>query len=142
MSAPTTPATAGPSGRTAALVLVAVALVSMLAVPVRSWFVQQARIADAEAQLAATQATLDDLTAQKDRAQDKQVIEREARTRLNYVFPGEVGVVLLTPQDGLASAAEPPQTWFDSLWQTVDSASGRGETALGEPIQVRPSAPR
>jgi cell division protein FtsB len=141
-SAPTLPVIAEPSGRTAALVLVAVALVAMLAVPVRSWFVQQARISEAEAQLAATEEVLADLTAQKERWQDKQVVEREARTRLNYVFPGEVGVVLVAPQAAPAAGDELPETWFDSLWQTVDSASGRGETALGDPIQVRPTAPR
>jgi type II secretory pathway pseudopilin PulG len=141
-SAPTLPVIAGPSGRTAALVLVAVALVAMLAVPVRSWFVQQARISDAEAQLAATEEVLDELSAQKERWQDKQVVEREARTRLNYVFPGKVGVVLVAPQAAPTAGDEPPETWFDSLWQPVDSASGRAETALGDPIQVRPTAPR
>lgn len=114
----------------------------MLAIPVRTWFLQQAHIADAEAELATAEARVADLQRQKNLWQDPTYVEQQARLRLNYVKPGEVGIVVTRPPDEQAAAAGQPQTWFDSLWQTVDSASGRGETALGEPVQVRPSAPR
>jgi len=139
--APTRPASPGPSGRTAALVLVAAVLVAMLALPVRSWFLQQARIADAQAELAATEEQLSQLRDEQQGWQDKTFVEQQARLRLNYVLPGEVGIVVLQPA-AQPTGAQQPETWYDSLWQTVDSASGRGETAIGDPVQVRPSAPR
>ena len=131
----------GPSGRTAALVLVLAVLVTMLALPVRSWFLQQAQIADAQASLAATEQRIAALEAERQRWQDDTYVGEQARLRLNYVLPGEVGIVVLQP-DEAPPVAERPETWYEGLWQTVDSASGRGETTLGEPVQVRESAPR
>ncbi len=131
----------GPSGRTAALVLVVAVLVSMLALPVRSWFLQQAQIADAHATLAATEERIAALEAEQRRWQDDGYVAEQARLRLHYVRPGEVGIVVLQPDDA-PTAAQEPATWYDSLWQTVESASGRGQTALGDPVQVRETAPR
>ncbi len=138
-SAPTRPM--GPSGRTAALVLVAAALVAMLALPVRSWFLQRAQIAEVQADLAATEASIAALQEQQQQWRDDAYVEEQARLRLNYVRPGEVGIVVLGPA-GSEASTEQPQTWHESLWQTIDSASGRGQSALGEPVQVRESAPR
>lgn len=141
-SAPS-PVNAGPSGRTAALVLVAAVLVAMLALPVRNWFLQQARIAEAEGRLLHLQEQIEALEAEERRWSDPAVIERQARLRLNYVRPGEVGVVVLEPDvDPPLSAPGPPQTWLDALWRSVDAASGRGDAAAREQFQVRPSAPR
>jgi hypothetical protein len=113
----------------------------MLAMPVRTWFLQQAQISQAQQQLEAVTSQVAKLQQQQKQWKDKAFVEQQARERLNYVYPGEVGVVVLQP----ATAPTPdqqPKTWYDSLWQTVDSASGRGQTALGEPVQVRPDAPR
>lgn len=123
------------------LVLVAAVLVAMLALPVRSWFLQQAQIADTRETLAARQAQVEQLHRDKKDWQNKAYFEQQARLRLNYVYPGETGVVVLQG-DELTQPAEQPATWYDSLWQTVESASGRGETAVGDPVQVRDSAPR
>lgn len=141
-AAPARPAQSGTSGRTAVLVLVAAVLVAMLALPVRSWFLQRASIAEAQQQLAASQASISELSQEQRDWQDKAHIEEQARLRLNYVYPGEVGIVVIGPDEPAVAAQEEPRTWYDSLWQTVESASGRGQTALGDPIQVRDSAPR
>jgi len=132
----------GPSGRTAVLVLVAAVLVAMLALPIRSWFLQQAQIADMEAALAETDAALAALELQRRDWRDDAYVEQQARLRLNYVFPGEVGIVVLTPQDEQLAGGGRPGTWYESLWQSVESASGRGDAAVGEPVEVRESAPR
>lgn len=124
------------------MVLVAAALVAMLALPVRTWFLQQARIAEAEAELSSAQDRVAQLQQQQTMWQDPLYVEQQARLRLNYVKPGEAGVVVIKPNAGLSASGSQPRTWYDSLWQTVESASGRGETALGDPVQVRPSAPR
>jgi cell division protein FtsB len=131
----------GPSGRTAALVLVAAVLVAMLALPVRAWFLQQAQIADARGALSSLEEQIGDLEEQQRQWKDPAFLEEQARLRLNYVSPGEAGIVVLRPAESQESAQE-SATWFDSLWQTVDSAAGRGTTTLGDPVQVRESAPR
>ena len=141
MSSTTAVRPEGPSGRTAALVLVVAVLVAMLAIPVRSWFLQQAQIADARGAVAATEERIAALEAEEERWQDPAFVAEQARLRLHYVMPGEVGIVVLQPDDA-TKPAQQPATWYESLWQTVDSAAGRGQTALGEPVQVRESAPR
>ncbi len=133
----------GPSGRTAVLVGLAAVLVVMLAVPVRAWFLQQAKLADVRAELAATSAQIRGLQQERQDWLDDAYVQEQARQRLNYVLPGEAGVVVLQPENGdTATDGAQPRTWYEGLWQTVESASGRGATAVGDPVQVRPSAPR
>jgi hypothetical protein len=122
-------------------VLVVAVLVAMLALPVRSWFLQQAQIADAQGAIVATEERIAALEQEQALWGDPAHVAEQARLRLHYVMPGEVGIVVLQPDDA-PTAADQPATWYESLWQTVDSASGRGQTALGEPVQVRESAPR
>ena len=122
------------------LVLVVAALVVMLALPIRSWFVQRSQIAAVREDLAATQAQLADLQAENEEWKDLRHIEAQARLRLNYVFPGEVGIVTLGPEE---IAPEPPQNWYEGLWQSVSGAAGRSSsTTTGDPLVVREEAPR
>lgn len=123
------------------MLLVLAVLVAMLALPVRSWFVQQAQIADARAGVAEAERQIAALEAEQERWTDPEYIAEQARLRLHYVLPGEVGVVVLQPDDA-PRPAQQPATWYEGLWQSVDSAAGRGQSALGDPIQVRESAPR
>ena len=113
----------------------------MLALPVRAWFLQQAQIADARAALSAAEAQIGALEEQQRQWKDPTFLEEQARLRLNYVYPGEASIVVIRPPES-GDPSQQPATWFDSLWQTVDSASGRGQTPLGDPVQVRESAPR
>lgn len=128
------------SGRTAVLVLVVAALVVMLALPIRSWFVQRSQVAAVREDLATTQARLAELQSEKEQWQDLRHVEAQARLRLNYVYPGEVGVVTLGPQE---STPEPPQNWYEGLWESVSGAAGRGSsTTTGDPLVIREEAPR
>ena len=128
------------SGRTAVLVLVVAALVVMLALPIRSWFVQRSQIAAVQEGLSTTQDQLSQLQEEKTRWGDPKYVEEQARLRLNYVFPGEVGVVVLGPEE---AAPEPPQNWYEGLWQSVSGAAGRSSsTTSGDPLVIREEAPR
>lgn len=146
VTAPDRRTTAGPglpaaSGRTAILVLVAVVLVVMLALPIRSWFVQQARISVVENQMIATEQQLAALEQEQELWADPRFVEQQARERLNYVLPGEVSLVVLATQ----SEAEPDvaQTWQQRLWSSVDAAAGRTDSAsAGDPLVIREDAPR
>ena len=107
------------------LVLVLVALAFMLAVPIRSWVAQRGQIASLEQQVADAAATVQSLQVQKERWADPAFIAAEARRRLHFVMPGEVGYVAIGA-DGTpvtAPAADAPQpTWASSLWSSVRQA--------------------
>lgn len=141
------PATSLPTpttGRTAVLVSVAVLLVLMLAVPVRAWFAQRAQIATLEAQIIAAQNDLGDLRDQQKQWKDPQFIERQARERLNYGRPGEVPLVVITPEGPVEPqkpGAPKARTWYEKLWVSVDGASGRADSE-GPSIEIRDDAPR
>ena len=113
------------TGRAVVLVLVLVALAFMLAVPIRSWVAQRGQIASLEQQVAEAAATVQSLQVQKERWADPAFIAAEARRRLHFVMPGEVGYVALGA-DGApvtAPAADAPQaSWGSSLWSSVRAA--------------------
>ena len=107
------------------LVLVLVALAFMLVVPIRSWITQRGQIASLEQQVAEAAATVQTLQIQQERWADPAFIAAEARRRLHFVMPGEVGYVALgadgAPVDAPAPTAPAP-TWAASLWSSVRSA--------------------
>jgi cell division protein FtsB len=121
------------TGRAVVLILVAAALVMSLAFPLREYLAQRAAIAAAQQRADALQSRVDNLRDQVDRWQDDEFVEQQARERLHYVFPGETGLVLLTPGDveaarkpELPTPAAPDDTaWFDTLWGSVREADRR-----------------
>jgi cell division protein FtsB len=120
------------TGRAVVLILVAAALVMSLAFPIREYLAQRSAIAAAEQRAEFLKDRVSTLQQQVGRWHDDAYVEEQARERLHYVFPGETGLVLLSPQD-LEQARKPPvptpeepQTaWYDTLWQSVQAADGR-----------------
>jgi len=140
-------ATAGASaptstGRTAVLVVVVVVIIVMLALPMRAWFAQQAEITSLEEKIGQAQVDLRELAAEGANWEDPAFVEAQARLRLGFVRPGEVGFVTL--QDSPETSNEQlPATWQEQLWRSVEAASGRTvDGSAGEPIEVRDDAPR
>lgn len=117
------------TGRAVTLVVVLVALGLTLALPVREWVVQRAAIADLEAQVAASQQRVADLQVAQQRWQDPAFVAAQARERLHFVRPGEIGYVVLGADDkplvagGAVPAAEDP--WWSTLWESVDAAANQ-----------------
>ena len=117
------------TSRAAVLALVLAALVMTLAFPVRQFVQQRAQLAALESQVAAQRASVARLQGQRNRWHDPAYVEAEARARLHYVFPGETGYVVLSPND-VAQARHPqlrqpdlPQSpWFDTLLRSVRAA--------------------
>jgi cell division protein FtsB len=127
----------------AIVVGVLAAVVLMLGVPVRSWFVQRADLAAARAQLAAAESQMADLDGQVEQWRDPAFKERQARLRFNYVLPGEVGVVVVPPQAAQPGAPDAPHDWFAALWGSVESSAGRTDAeSSSDPLRIRPEAPR
>ena len=111
------------------LLLVLAALVTTLALPLREYVQQQSHIRSLQQQVELTGQRVESLKQQAEQWQDPDFIEAQARERLHYVFPGEVGYVVLTPED-VQQAREPeirvqrPQrdAWYDTFWSSVQAA--------------------
>ncbi|MDI1288737.1 MAG: septum formation initiator family protein, partial [bacterium] len=100
-----------------------------LAVPVRSWFAQRAQIAGLRADVDAAQERVTGLQIEKQRWADPAFVAAEARRRLHFVLPGEVGYVTLGSGSAAAAAAaddgvQPP--WYAALWGAVQQADDHG----------------
>jgi cell division protein FtsB len=116
------------TGRAVIVVCVLAALAVTLAVPIRELLTQRAEIDSLSDEVAAAQVRVDDLTDRVADWQDPAFVAAQARTRLHFVFPGEVGYVVLgaddRPLDPDAIPAEEAaeQPWFAKAWDSVQRA--------------------
>lgn len=108
-------------------VVVAVIAVT-LAQSLRVYFVQAEQIAQLRAEIEATRAEIDELEDQLARWEDPAYVEAQARERLGWVFPGEVGYRVIgadgEPIGGdsavLATEEETaPGLWWEKMWGSV-----------------------
>jgi hypothetical protein len=107
------------------LALVAATLMVTLAVPVRSWFAQRAEIAGLRADVLSARERVSGLEIQEQRWEDPAFVAAEARRRLHFVLPGEVGYVTLGSGAAVAEAAGDqgsPAPWFSTLWGALQEA--------------------
>ena len=120
------------TGRAVALILVVAALVLSLAFPVREYIAQRAAIATAEKQQAALKDRVKSLEGAVAKWRDDAYVEQQARERLHYVYPGETGLIVLSPDDvqearkpEIRTPTEPQVAWFDTLWGSIQEADSR-----------------
>jgi Septum formation initiator len=116
------------TGRVAIFTVVAAILVATLAVPVRAWLDQRDEIAGLEGQVASGQLLVEELRIEK--LADPAFIAVEARRRLHFVRPGEIGYTTIGTEDlpeelAVAEVQEiAPQLWYERLWQATAEADG------------------
>ena len=115
--------------RAIALVLVGVLVMLMLAVPLRSLIQERREIKILEQQVASKQSVIDELNNRKARLADPAYIQALARERLNYVFPGEIGFVVLDEETNTAITSVPgalvpnnDAAWYTKLWTSTKVA--------------------
>jgi cell division protein FtsB len=120
------------TGRAVVLILVVAVLVMSLAFPIREYLSQRAAIAVAEEHEALLKKRVAQLQDDVDRWHDDSFVEQQARERLHYVYPGETGLVLLTPEDvekarepEIPTPDKPEVAWFDTLWGSMAEADNR-----------------
>ena len=111
------------TGRAAILVLVLAALVVTLAIPLRAWMSQQAEIAALEADVAQSRERVESLRAELEDWEDPAFVIAQARSRLHFVFPGEVGYVVLGEDDRPIVPDEErvadQAPWYSRLWDST-----------------------
>ena len=119
------------------LVLVLAAVGVLLAVPVRNWFGQRAEIAELQAQIAVSKERVAELQLEQERWQDPAFIAAEARRRLHFVKPGEIGYVALGADGRPAAetiselAMQEDPAWYVTLWGAVQEADDSVEPSSG-----------
>ena len=128
------------TGRAVIVVCVVAALAVTLAVPVRELLSQRSHIAELQAEVAASEERVDDLTARVADWNDPAYVAAQARTRLHFVYPGEVGYVVLGADDRPLEPAsvteeEPvPDAWYAVIWESMRVAdSGEDPDAPDSP---------
>lgn len=117
------------NGRAFAFVGACFLVVLMLAVPIRSLIQERRDVAALKAQLGTQQKAIDDLTNRKARFADPAYVTMLARARLNYVFPGEIGFMVLDNQTNTAITTVPgalvpndDSAWYTKLWTSAKLA--------------------
>ena len=118
------------TGRAAILILVLAALVVTLAIPLRAWLAQRADIAALESDVAQARERVTSLEAELKDWDDPAFVIAQARSRLHFVFPGEVGYVVLGSDDRPVTpdttAAQRPVPWYEQLWESTRQADLAG----------------
>ncbi|MEK9663624.1 MAG: septum formation initiator family protein [Candidatus Nanopelagicales bacterium] len=114
------------TGRAAILVLVVAALAVTLAIPVRSWLSQRSEIAALESDVSSARERVAVLEGELDDWSDPAYVIAQARSRLHFVFPGEIGYVVLghddRPVETQAASATEEVPWYERLWDSTRQA--------------------
>ena len=108
---------------TALLLVVAL----MLLPAFKNLFDQHSRIVSLEDQIKANQQLVAKLQGEVDRWTDPAYVRAQARERLYFVMPGEVGYIVLDGKQAkqVADVTKPAnhQAWYRTMWQSMRRAS-------------------
>jgi cell division protein FtsB len=115
------------TGRAGILALALCAVVVTIAYPLQQYLAQRSQISALNAQNAATAQQVAQLQAELAKWSDPAYVAIQARERLHYVKPGEIGYIVPNPTAGGEPLGMPTPTssqpWYDRLWSTVKSPS-------------------
>jgi hypothetical protein len=105
------------------MILAGVFVMLTLAVPLRALIQERREIKALEQQVISQQAKIDNLIDRRARLTDPAYLQALARERLNYVFPGEIGFVVLDEETNTAITGVPgalvpndDSAWYTKLW--------------------------
>ena len=138
------------TNRAIALILVSLVLVLMYASSIKVYFAQQSEIAQHEASIRQHEQDIAALQDQVSRWQDPNYVKAQARERLGWVMPGEIGYKVITPDGVLAPSVhigssstlpqgEHPTTWWERLTSSMAVADNPAP-AKDEPATVTVSS--
>lgn len=112
------------TSRAAILALVVCAIALSLAYPLREYVAQRAQVAQLQQERARMEESVRALRQREEELSQGEYVEREARIRLHYQYPGETAYIVVWPDsedDGEAEAG-PSEPWFTTLWRSVEDA--------------------
>jgi len=118
-----------PTKRAFVLAFVIVFIMLYLAVPLRAFIRGQRDLGVLQSQLTSQQQAIADLTEKQTRLRDSAYLQALVRARLNYVFPGEIGFVVLDKETSTAISSVPgalvpnnDAPWYSKLWMSTKLA--------------------
>jgi len=120
--------------RAALLGVVVSALAVLLALPLRTYLAQHGQISALQARQVEQRHRIELLRRSVTRGQDPAVVQRQARERLHFTFPGQTDYVVVVPSRPPAPPppTDPPTTvvpvdparpWWGSLWESTGAAA-------------------
>ncbi|SDL41537.1 FtsB family cell division protein [Tessaracoccus oleiagri] len=135
------PRAGGITWRLIVLVVVVLGVAIVLAQSLRIYFLQSQELAEVRAQIAKTEAEIADQRDQLERWNDPAYVRSQARVRLGWVMPGEVGYRVIGPDgkplDGSETvgdmADEPTGPWYERMWTSVQVADEPAPEPLPSP---------
>jgi hypothetical protein len=116
----------------------------------RIYFAQSHEVAATKAEIADRQARIADLQTELDRWDDPAFVRLQARARLGWVVPGEIGFSVVdadgNPLGGGSqldtgekpAGEEVPQAWYTRLWGSVETADRPAAEPEPEPGDAKP----
>jgi hypothetical protein len=111
------------------MILAGVFVMLTLVVPLRALIQERREIGHLEQQVISQQAKIDELNNRQLRLSDPAYLQTIARERLNYVFPGEIGFVVLDKETNTAITGVPgalvpndDSAWYSKLWSSTKLA--------------------
>jgi cell division protein FtsB len=137
---------AKPGFRTFALTATFATAVMTAVVPARALVREHREISQLRQTLAVQQGAIDQLQSKKVRLRDRAYVEALVRARLNYVFPGEIGFVVLDKETSTAITSVPgalvpnsDDPWYSKLWTSAKLADQPQKK--NDPLVVGSSGP-
>lgn len=132
------------TGRAAVVLLVLGALVVSYAQSLRVWFDQHQQISALQKDIRDSEQRVGQLEDEIARWDDDAYVRAQARQRLGWVMPGQVGYrvigedgkPVLTPPAVAPTGPEQPANWYSKLWGTVEVAGTE------QPQRQQPAPPR
>ncbi len=123
------------SGRVALLIVVGLTITMMLAMPLREYLKQKSEINSLSKSVDQQRSDVSSLQQQAEMWKTPEYIREQARQRLNYMFPGEVGYIVVRPGDSpnvLSQAQVPTDTpvgpWYQRLYNSLSAADQQPAT--------------
>lgn len=136
--------------RAVALAVVILMLTISYANSLRIYFAQSNEVAATKVEIAERQARIADLQTELDRWDDPAFVQLQARSRLGWVVPGEIGFHVVDadgkPLGGgaeLSTGEKPagedvPESWYTRLWGSVEAADRPAAEPEPDPADAKP----
>ena len=117
------------NGRAIALIVMFLFLIVTTAIPLKNYLDQRSRINDLQSVQDSNRARIKELQNQVERWKDPAYVKAQARNRLHYVMPNEIGYIVLEADE--AQAVVQNQTdqvgvrpvWYRTLWSSLHDAA-------------------
>ena len=118
-----------PNKRALIVLTAFVFIIMTIAVPMRSLVKERRDISTLKSQVIEKQKSIAQLKADAKQLQNRAYLQSLARSRLNYVFPGEIGLVVIdrgtsTAIETVPGALVPNDSspWYSKLWHSTELA--------------------